>query len=68
MNSTPITHSDSNQSAYHSYLLRLWKTPQAWHASLDDPHTRKRLGFASLEQLFAYLMDVTERDDRTGSI
>ena len=68
MNPTPSSHPDLNQLAYCSYLLRLWRTPQAWHASLDDPHTSKRLGFASLEQLFAYLMEVTERDDGADSI
>jgi hypothetical protein len=27
---------------------------------LEDPHTGERLGFATLEQLFAYLMERTE--------
>jgi hypothetical protein len=68
MNPTSTTHPDTNQPAYRSYLLRLWRTPQAWHASLDDPHTGKRLGFASLEQLFAYLMEVTEHDEQVDSL
>ena len=63
MNPTPSSHPNLNQPAYRSYLLRLWRTPHAWRASLDDPHTGKRLGFASLEQLFAYLMEATERDE-----
>jgi hypothetical protein len=68
MNPTSTTHPDTNPPAYRSYLLRLWRTPQAWHASLDDPHTGKRLGFANLEQLFAYLMEVTEHDEQVDSL
>jgi hypothetical protein len=30
-----------------------------WQASLEIPETGERLGFASLEELFAYLMDLT---------
>ena len=47
-----------------SYLLRLWRTDGAgsfcWQASLENPETGERIGFASLEQLFAYLMDLIE--------
>ena len=44
---------------YRSYLLRLWceKPDRRWRASLEDPRTGKRIGFASLEQLFAFLME-----------
>jgi len=49
-----------------SYILRLWcvDEPQTaeWHASLEDPSTKERFGFASLEQLFAFLMELSERD------
>ena len=48
-----------------SYILRLWCAgdPQAgnWQASLEDPFTRERLGFSGLEQLFAFLMELSER-------
>ncbi|MBI5878292.1 MAG: hypothetical protein HZB53_11635 [Chloroflexi bacterium] len=50
---------------YRSYLLRLWRAEtlgQGWRASLEDPRTGERIGFASLEQLFAYLMELAERD------
>jgi hypothetical protein len=50
---------------YRSFLLRLWCVDTAnscWHASLEDPHTGERIGFASLEQLFAFLMEQVERD------
>jgi len=47
-----------------SYILRLWRVDQSnasdWRASLEIPETGKRLGFASLEQLFAYLIDLSE--------
>lgn len=47
-----------------SYILRVWCCDQSeasdWRASLEIPETGKRLGFASLEQLFAYLIDLTE--------
>jgi hypothetical protein len=44
---------------YFSYLLRVWlvgnsHTPQ-WRASLEDPFSGERNGFASLEALFGYL-------------
>ena len=43
---------------YFAYLLRLWNDdacPTCWRASLEDPQTGKRVGFANLEKLFAYL-------------
>jgi hypothetical protein len=47
-----------------SYLLRLWRTEGfqdfEWRASLEIPETGQRIGFANLEQLFVYLMDLTE--------
>ena len=47
-----------------SYILRLWCVgePQAaeWHASLEDPSTRERFGFSSLEQMFSFLMELSE--------
>lgn len=54
----------SNRSpSYFSYLLRLWPiTIQGqlmWRASLEHPHTGERMGFASLERLFAFLQDQT---------
>ena len=47
-----------------SFILRLWRVDQSktanWRASLEIPETGKRIGFASLEQLFAYLIDISE--------
>lgn len=57
MNNLKNTHS-------LSYLLRLWRTEGLrdfeWRASLEIPETGQRLGFANLEHLFVYLMDLTE--------
>lgn len=51
---------------YRAYLLRLWQADRVaggcagWRASLEDPRTGERLGFASMEQLFAFLLAITE--------
>jgi hypothetical protein len=48
-----------------SYILRLWQAdrnqPADWRASLEILESGQRMGFSSLEQLFAYLMDKCER-------
>ncbi len=49
--------SDHNQpSRYRAYLLRCWQErgrretePPLWRFSLEDPHTGRRHGFATLE-------------------
>ena len=49
---------------YVSYLLRLWRADGdeavAWRASLQDPHTGQRIGFADLRRLFEYLVEQTQ--------
>jgi hypothetical protein len=44
---------------YLSYLLRLWQASSGgemvWRASLEDPHTGERRGFASLANLVSFL-------------
>jgi len=51
----------SKSTQYLSYILRLWSTDPSgaagWQASLEDPETGKRIGFASLEELFVFLME-----------
>ena len=46
---------------YMAYLVRLWQVngegQPAWRASIEDPHTGERRGFASLESLFAFLKE-----------
>lgn len=50
----------------YSFILRLWRVEHSnvadWLASLEIPETGKRIGFASLEQLFAFLMDLSENN------
>ena len=54
----------AEQQRYLSYLLRLWQTSdgekQIWRASLESPGTGERLGFASLADLFDFLLTQTE--------
>ncbi len=55
------------QSIYkYSFILRLWRVehsePEAWLSSLEIPETGKRIGFANMEQLFAYLIDFIENN------
>lgn len=44
---------------YLSYLLRLWQSGSrdsaVWRASLENPMTGERLGFATLKELFIFL-------------
>jgi hypothetical protein len=62
----PIKPSDteSKTAPRRSFLLRLWcsnaQGATCWQASLEDPLTGERIGFANLEHLFAYLMELTE--------
>lgn len=55
---------DTSGTTHISFLLRLWRASSTghliWQASLEIPRTTQRVGFSSLEQLFAYLMDLTE--------
>ena len=57
----------ASKRPYHSYLLRLWPANHqgqvTWRASLENPQTGERLGFASLERLFAFLQDQTAEMD-----
>lgn len=58
----------SKPTNYRAYLLRLWKVhmptgdgpANGWRASLEAPQTRERLAFATLERLFAFLLDQIE--------
>jgi len=59
---------DENQHPVrsNSYILRIWRADEPWasewHASLEDPSTKERFGFSSLEQLFVFLMELSEGD------
>ena len=58
-----------NTEKYHrlSFLLCLWCVDEAgrsnWRASLEMPGTEKRIGFASLEHLLIYLLDLCENQN-----
>ncbi len=55
---------NAGKSRRISFLLCMWCADEAgnynWRASLEMPKTGKRIGFASLEQLFVYLIDLSE--------
>jgi hypothetical protein len=48
---------------YLAYLLRLWRETGGettrWRASLEDPHSGDKLGFAHLDELVAFLRERT---------
>ena len=50
---------DADQVRYLAYMLRLWQVhidgEVRWRASIEDPHTGERRGFADLEALFGFL-------------
>ena len=60
-------HEDQHPIHSRSYILRLWCAGEPetgnWHASLEDTSTRERFGFSNLEQLFAFLMELSETDN-----
>jgi hypothetical protein len=59
-----------NGKAYLSFLLRLWRVrqngPDVWRASLEDPRTGKRRGFADLELLITFLRDQITGEEQGG--
>lgn len=48
---------------YLAYLLRLWREKgeemTRWRASVEDPHSGEKLGFADLDELVAFLRERT---------
>ena len=54
---------DSREDRYYSYMLRLWlaysSDEAGWRASLEDPRTGERTGFATMRELFGYLSERT---------
>ena len=61
---------DKQQTTSRSYLVRLWATgaahQQVWRASLEDVQSGQRRGFATLEQLFVFLMEQTEQSGKAA--
>ncbi len=66
MNPTQVSNRAEQNKLYHAYLLRLWCADESemkcWRASIEDTRTGERIGFASLEELFAFLMEQSELD------
>jgi hypothetical protein len=57
-------------TTYHSFLLRLWQVPTndeyAWRIQLENIQTGEKRGFTSLEELLAYLSQLTAETDETS--
>jgi hypothetical protein len=66
-----LNATNKRRRPYLSYLLRLWPAEgdegSAWRASLESPHTGERRGFASLEDLCAFLRRNTEERAEAGT-
>ncbi len=58
----------TEQCKYLAYMLRLWRVDAngevVWHASIEDPHTGERRGFANLDRLFEFLEWQTREIDQ----
>jgi hypothetical protein len=67
--SNPSQRKRLMKNPYYAYLLRLWQTGApsalAWHASLEDPHTRQVRSFGSLEALCNYISGLGFADEET---
>ncbi len=52
---------------YQAYLLRLWLTGDddaaVWRASLEDPRTGERHGFADVNSLLTFLAETYHQAD-----
>lgn len=50
------------QATHRAYLVRLWREPhdQVWRASLKTTAGDQEMAFASLDELFVYLLRQTE--------
>jgi len=60
-----------DQRTYQAYLLRLWRVNSGrstiWHASLEDPQTGARQGFADLKGLLAFLEEETRERNQPSA-
>lgn len=52
-----------DETQIFSFLLRVWRAGDGeqpdWRASVEDIRTGERRGFASLEELFAFIQNLT---------
>lgn len=53
-----------SSGSYRAYMLRMWSVEQSgqavWRASLEDPHTRQKIGFSNVEALIGYICELTD--------
>jgi hypothetical protein len=56
----------AENAKYHSFLLRLWQVPidgdLAWRILLENVQSGEKRGFASTEELFAFIRLVTAQE------
>ena len=53
---------------YMAYLLRLWREKQdgSWRATLENPNSGERAGFATLADLVTFLAEKTGETIQAG--
>ena len=60
---------ENEQRPYFAYMVRLWcvsvNGEVVWRASLEDPHTGERHGFANLDRLSEFLWEQTQDINRS---
>ena len=58
------------ENDYLAYLMRLWREGdrQSWRASLEDPHTGERQGFANLRRMFEFIEAQTRPHSSAGPL
>jgi hypothetical protein len=58
------------QAGYYSFLLRLWQVKedggQEWRATLENVESGEKRGFTNVEDLLAYLSQVTAKKYETA--
>lgn len=57
---------EAGHTPHQAYLLHLWREPQddVWRASVKTTAGRKEIAFASLDELFVFLLRQTEEPVR----
>lgn len=62
MDSSKLTKMKAGARIYQSYILRIWQEQPGgdWRSSLTDTRTQECTAFATLTELFAYLIMTTE--------
>jgi hypothetical protein len=57
----------AESAIYYSFLLRLWQVPtdgeHAWRILLENVQSGEKRGFASTEELFTYIRQISAQAD-----